>query len=101
MTPLIEKLSAARQPVSLIRYKDIDDVREAVERGLVLLKFTATQGGTEIGMQLNQSGEGFKMTAEEMELSGTLTLDYHSLICTVNIDPATLTGHGSLKALPA
>ncbi|HEY8026857.1 MAG TPA: hypothetical protein VIF60_20115 [Burkholderiaceae bacterium] len=99
MTPLVQKLSAARNPVSLSRYGDIGGVKAAIARGLVLVKFTDTLGLTELGLHVPQSGNDTEIdkAAGELELCGHLTLDYQEVVCTVNVDPHTLLGHGTLK----
>lgn len=99
MTPLVEKLLAARHPISLIRYRNIDDIKEAIERGLVLVKFTDTHGGTELGVQLKSGSDDIVMAPGEIELNGFLTLDYQQLACTIHIDRVTLKGYGSMKLL--
>ncbi len=99
MTPLVEKLSNGRHPVSLIRYKSAADVKEAMDRGLVLVKFTGTQGGTELGVSLDASMKEADLSTGTLALSGSLTLDYQPVRCTVDVDLATLTGHGSLEAV--
>jgi hypothetical protein len=96
VTPLVEKLLAARHPIALIRYKNVGDVRDAIARGLVLVKFTDTHGGTELGVQVKNGRDDIAMTAGEIKLDGFLTLDYRQLACTIHIDPVTLKGYGSL-----
>jgi hypothetical protein len=98
---LVERLSKEQHPVSLIRYKCTADIKEAIERGLVLVKFTDTQGGTEVGMKLNKGEKNIDMTGEKIELNGSLTLDYQPVTCSVNIDLVTLMGYGSLKLVEA
>ncbi|MFZ6658991.1 hypothetical protein [Undibacterium sp. TJN19] len=97
MTNLVEKLSNGQHAVSLIRYKNTADLKEAIDRGLVLVKFTETQGGTELGVQLDKDAKGIDFDSGKIELTGSLTLDYQPVICTVNIDLETLSGQGSLK----
>jgi hypothetical protein len=99
MTPLVQKLLVGQHPISLIRYRNIGDVKDAAERGLVLVKLTDTQGGTELGVQLENSTDNIVMTAGEITLSGFLTLDYQQLACTIRINPVTLKGYGSLERL--
>jgi hypothetical protein len=99
MTSLVERLSQGRHPVSLIRYKSAGDVEEAVTRGLILVKFTETQGGTELGVALDENAKEIQAGGGEVRLSGTLTLDYQPVRCTVNVDLETLTGYGFLEPL--
>jgi hypothetical protein len=101
MTPLVDKLSKGQHPVSLIRYKSASDVKEALDRGLVLVKFTDTQGGTEIGVAIDQSGIELKSSEGKLDLRGSLTLDYQPVRCVATIDMETLTGYGSLEPVQA
>lgn len=99
MSPLIGKLSKGEHPVSLIRYRGISEVREALERGFILVRFTGTQGGTEIGLSLDENGRALDLTSERVRFSGSLELDYQPVKCIVNIDRDTLTGYGSLEVV--
>jgi hypothetical protein len=97
MTPLVEKLTGGPHPVSLVRYRNANEVREATERGVVLVKFTETQGGTELGVWLDSAGRSVEFGDGRIALNGTLTLDYQPVKCAVNVDLDTLTGHGFLE----
>lgn len=97
MTPLVEKLSKGQHPISLIRYKDLADFKSAIDHGLVLVKFTETLGGTEIGISLDQSAKDLDLTGEKVQLTGSLTLDYQPVVCNVEIELDSFSGYGCLK----
>ena len=97
MSSLVEKLSKGEHPVSLTRYKNAGEVTEAMQRGLVLVKFTGTRGGTELGVAIDGSAENAQATGGRIRVCGSLTLDYQPVRCVVNVDPETLTGHGFLE----
>jgi hypothetical protein len=97
MSPLVEKLSNGRHPVSVTRYKDATDIKEAIARGFVLVKFTETQGGTELGVSLDENVRSVDASSEKLNLCGSLSLDYQPVRCSVEIDLATLTGFGFLE----
>jgi hypothetical protein len=97
MTPLVEKLSQGQHRVALIRYKSAADIKDAIDRGLVLVKFTETQGGTELGLSVENGARDVVMDGGKVDLTGSLTLDYQPVRCRVNIDLDTLTGYGSLE----
>jgi hypothetical protein len=101
MTPLVHRLSNGQHPVSLFRYKSVDDLKEAAGRGLVLVKFTGTQGGTELGVALDAGASALDIADGRVSLSGSLTLDYVPVRCTVTVDTESLTGHGQLEPLKA
>lgn len=97
MSPLVEKLSQGQHPVSLIRYKNSAELQEAIARGVVLVKFTGTQGGTELAVQLDHPARALDAAAGQYELSGSLTLDYQPVACSATIMLDTLTGFGGLR----
>ena len=99
MSPLVEKLSQGQHPVSLIRYKNAAELQEAIERGVVLLKFTGTQGGTELAVQLDQPVPAVDAAAASYQLNGSLTLDYQPVSCSAVVELASLSGLGSLKVV--
>ena len=101
MSALVEKLSQGEHPVSLVRYKDIAGFKEALARGFVLVKFTQTQGGTEIGVSLEETPSGVDLENKSVSLRGSLTLDYQPVRCIANVDLETLTGYGCLETVKA
>lgn len=101
MSPLVEKLSQGEHPVALIRYKSLPELEEAIERGFVLVKFTSTQGGTELGVSLEESARAADLASGKASLSGTLTLDYQAVRCSVSIDLETMSGSGFLEPIAA
>lgn len=105
MSPLIEKLTQAQHPVALIRYKNRGDLQDALARGVVLLKFTGTQGGTELAVQvdprLDSVDAGIDAASGKFELGGSLTLDYQSVTCHASIDLDSMTGVGALAVVEA
>ena len=74
---------------------------EAIARGYVFIRFTDTQGGTELGVTLDGAagtdGADFAAGAGEVRIAGTLTLDFEPVRCVARIDLATLTGEGRLE----
>jgi hypothetical protein len=103
MNDLVEFLCTGEHPVEVSsREKTIAGVKEAVELGQVLVKFTDTKGGTEIGIPVDrdrsdlrglEGGDG----PSEIRLVGDLTLDYVPVTCVARIDLATLHGEGHLE----
>jgi len=98
---IVEKLSQGEHPVTMIRYKDTADLKQAIERGNVLVKFTETRGGTEIGISLDDKSKAVDLAASKIDLCGTLTLDYQPVRCIVNVDVETRTGFGHLEPIAA
>lgn len=98
---IVEKLSQGEHPVTMIRYKDTADLKQAIERGTVLVKFTETRGGTEIGISLDDKSKAVDLGGGKIDLCGTLTLDYQPVRCIVNVDVETRTGLGHLEPIAA
>jgi uncharacterized protein YbdZ (MbtH family) len=99
---LVERLSQGEHPVavSVTPEGSSQALSEAIARGYVHVTFTATRGGTELGLRLDR--EACELAALEaaqgtMRLVGRLTLDYVPVRCVAQVDVATLTGHGHLE----
>ncbi len=101
MNELVQRLSNGDHPIVTTRYKSAQELKQAIDRGYVLLKFTDTQGGTELGVRLNAatnlSGADFAQSTGIVHLVGTLTLDYVPVHHVADVDLATLNGTGHLE----
>jgi hypothetical protein len=104
---LVQRLQK-EQEVIIIRYCDNDKpnvqkLQRAVQNGYVLVKFTSTKGGTELGC--NVKNEDPKCTVQfdhankRVTIRGRLKLDYTPvrLNATVNLD--TFKGTGYLEVI--
>ena len=67
--------------------------------GYVFVRFTDTRGGTELGIRLDSAD--FTSTNGQVQLAGTLNLDFEDLRCSARIDLTTLTGEGRLERVGA
>jgi len=103
MNELIQHLSVGNHPVVFSRGASTEVLKQSIDRGFVLVKFTDTQGGTELGMKLDdqtQLGEAdFNQAKGIAHLSGSLVLNYVKVRCLVDIDLATLRGQGHLEII--
>lgn len=101
MSDLVKRLSTGRHPVSVARYKSADELAHAVEQGFILVKFTETRGGTELGFKIDESRSSLESRSRsgKLQLAGPLTLDYVRVECDVELDVDTLSGTGALKPL--
>jgi hypothetical protein len=102
MSTLVQKLSQGHHPVeiSLRPNGNAKALKECIDRGYVHVKFTDTQGGTELGVKIDK-GAGdlnadFDHGVGNIQLVGNLTLDYVRVQCVAAIDVCTLTGQGYL-----
>jgi len=78
------------------------ELKQAIDRGYVLVKFTDTRGGTELGVRLdnvltNLSDADFGQSTGTVHLAGNLTLNYVKVRCIADVDLATLQGKGHLE----
>jgi len=103
MNELVEFLCTGDHPVEVSsREKTREGIKEAVALGQVLVMFTDTRGGTEIGIPVDPDRselrglEGDNGPAE-IRLVGDLTLDYVPVTCVARIDLTTMKGEGHLE----
>jgi hypothetical protein len=103
MNELVQRLSQGNHPVeaSLRPEKTVAAFKESIDRGYVHVKFTNTQGGTELGIRLDSSATdlsqaNFEQQTGKAHLVGTLTLNYVPVKCVAAIELETLTGTGHL-----
>ncbi len=100
---LVGLLSKGKHPVesSLRPEKTAQALKERIDFGYVHIKFTETQGGTELGVRLDRDmldlrKADFEKQEGTVHLEGELTLDYVKVRCIADIDLKTLTGEGYL-----
>jgi len=76
-------------------------LKDRIDSGYVHLKFTATRGGTELGIRLDReaidlSQADFENQTGTVHLEGLLTLNFVRVRCLADLDLQTLTGKGHL-----
>jgi hypothetical protein len=81
-----------------------EQLKQAIDSGYVLLKFTETKGGTELGVCLDRSrmvlnGADFEVGTGTVQVCGTLLLNYNEVEFPAEIDIATLKGKGRLNLI--
>ncbi len=101
---LVSRLSTGDHPVEvdLRTEKTAQKLKESIDHGYVHIKFTNTQGGTELGVRLDQDHSDimkadFDQQTGTVHLVGGLTLNYVPVRCVADIDLATFTGQGHLE----
>jgi uncharacterized protein YbdZ (MbtH family) len=102
--PLVQRLAQGSHPVvaSLRPDKSVQALQECIDRGYVHIEFTATKGGTVLGVRLDPtacdfSRADFAAQTGTVHLEGGLTLDYVEVRCIADIDLPTLAGQGHLE----
>jgi hypothetical protein len=102
MNELTERLTADQPIVMGGSDPTVEELRERTgEMGYVLVRFTETRGGTELGFPLDReatdlSGANFDEGTGTVHVEGHLTLNDDPVRCIADIDLATLRGSGRL-----
>lgn len=106
MNDLVKRLSEGSHAVeiSLRPERTVKLFREMLDRGHVLVKFTETRGGTELGVPLDKSRSdltqaNFEGETGKVRVAGELTLDYVPVRVIADIDLPSLKGQGHLEIL--
>jgi hypothetical protein len=103
MNELTERLTVDQPIIMGGADPTVEELRERTgEMGYVLVKFTETRGGTELGFSLDRdatdiSGADFDEGTGSVHVEGHLTLNGDPVRCIANIELATLKGSGRLK----
>src|SRR5688500_18308085 len=105
---LVERLCEGEHPVeaSLRPDKSVQRLKQSIDRGYVHIKFTDTQGGTELGVRLDPERSDltradFERRTGSVRLVGALTLNYVNVRCVADIELSTLSGRGHLEPAEA
>jgi hypothetical protein len=107
MNELVQRLSESSHPVevTLRPERTASALRQRIEEfGFVHIKFTDTEGGTELIVKLDKeacdlASADFEGASGKVALSGRLILDYVPVRCDAEIDLSTLEGTGQLHVL--
>jgi uncharacterized protein YbdZ (MbtH family) len=100
---LLTRLSTDEHPVQVVLRPRADParLRDAIDARYVHLRFSGTNGGTELGVRLtpetDASAADFEAGTGTVTLVGTLTLDFRAATCRALVDVGTLAGRGSLR----
>ena len=102
MNGLVQKLTTGDHPIAVPKYRTSADLKAAIDRGQVLVKFTDTCGGTELGVKLDPNlsdwaNADFVGATGTIRLVGDLTLNYVRVKCMTTLDLSRLNGQGHLE----
>ncbi len=102
----MQRLSQGEHPVAVGGPQPSrEEFRTRIEDiGYVFVKFTGTQGGTDLGVRVDKtatdlSRADFEQGTGSVHIEGTLTLNYEPVICVADISLVDLTGTGHLKPI--
>jgi hypothetical protein len=103
---LVKRLSEGSHAVevSLRPERTLKLFKEQLDRGHVLVKFTETRGGTELGVPLDKSRSdltqaNFETETGKVRVCGELTLDYVPVRVVADIELPAMRGQGHLEIL--
>jgi hypothetical protein len=102
MNELTERLTVNQPVVMGGADPTVEELRDRTgEMGYVLIKFTETRGGTELGFPLDRqatdiSSADFDNSTGTVHVEGYLTLNDDAVRCIADIDLPTLKGTGRL-----
>jgi hypothetical protein len=103
MDDLVQRLSERDHPVTVGGPKpSLDALRRGVEdMGYVLIKFTDTRGGTDLGLWIDTSATDLSQAHFDQgtgiaHIEGTLTLNFVNVRCIADIELKTLNGTGHI-----
>jgi hypothetical protein len=103
---LVKRLSEGSHPVevSLRPERTVKLFKEQIDRGHVLIKFTETRGGTELGVPLDKTRSDltqadFATETGKALVCGELTLDYVPVRVVAEIELPSMRGLGHLDIL--
>jgi uncharacterized protein YbdZ (MbtH family) len=86
--------------VSVRPERDAAELKKAIERGYVHVRFTGTRGQTELGIRVSEDCRAsiLRQDASDgvLRLEGDLVLDFIPVRCVVAVNPDTLSGTGRL-----
>ncbi|MEW5251582.1 hypothetical protein [Microbulbifer discodermiae] len=102
MNELVQRLCKGEHPIAAERSESATELKEQIDRGFVLLKFTETKGGTELGSQLDKESckleeADFEKSTGQVHLVGDLILNYDRVRLIADVDLKTLKGKGRLE----
>ncbi|GHO64162.1 hypothetical protein KSC_030540 [Ktedonobacter sp. SOSP1-52] len=106
MNALVQKLSEREHPLTLGGPSpSLEAFQQRLENpGYVFIKFTDTQGGTDLGVRIDKDATditraNFAEGTGIVHVEGTLILNYVRVRCYAEIDLQTLNGTGRLAIL--
>lgn len=108
MSELVQKLAVGDHRVIFRPIGDnaVEELKQAIERDYVHIKFTETRGGTELGFRPDPDrsqtdSADFEQGKGAVHMEGDLTLDYVKVRLVADLQLETMEGTGHLELLDA
>lgn len=105
MDRLISNLIEGMHPIELeAQTKTLSELSERVKGGFVFINFIDTQGGTEIGIKLDERSKKSSQhilndDINTLKIVGTCKLNYHNVACRAEVNLKTRKGFGCLELI--
>jgi len=106
MDRLVKQLTTGKHNVILEPHaKTLEEIKKRIsELKFVFIRFTETQGGTELGLKIDPnkndiSEEDFDLEKGKICLVGSCELNYHQVLCHTEIDLKTRRGTAQLECV--
>ena len=105
MDDLVKRLSKGDHPVIVGGHDaSAEEFKAMIDRDYVLVKFTKTKGGTELGFPLDKERSkwedaDFEKGKGSVTVAGNLNLNYVDVKCVAEIDLSSLEGKGHLEVM--
>jgi hypothetical protein len=104
MDDLVQRLLGDNHNVRAEYAKTPAELKQSIDRGVVLIRFPDTRGGTTLSVTLDSersrlADADFGGGSGSVTLIGKLVLNYHEVELEARIDLSTLEGKGGLKVL--
>ncbi len=105
MDSLVKLLAEGRHPILFeSRIDDFSEIKERLDQGFVMVTFTGTRGGTELGINIdtklsNFDSANFETKKGSLRIIGTCELNYQKVRCFAEVDLSTKKGVGHLELL--
>ncbi|MBA3772087.1 MAG: MbtH domain protein [Ramlibacter sp.] len=103
MSDLVHRLTNEQTVEVVVPFGDaLEQLKAAVDRGYVHVRFTGTRGGTRLGVRMDPSrshtsGIDWQSGQGGLDIVGQLILDDVPVRCCASIDVSTLRGVGRLE----
>lgn len=104
---LVKKLSENKHEVTIGHRNESDEeIKKRIEDGYIHIKFTQTNGGTELGINIDSNNTNvkeldFNKKGMILHIEGTTRLNYNTVRCIAEINLTSRKGEGYLQGIDA
>lgn len=105
ISELVKKLSKNKHEVVIgHRNESYEEIKQRIEEGFIHIKFTQTNGGTELGINVDLNNTNvkelnFAQPKGILHIEGTTNLNFNKVRCITDIDLLSRKGSGYLQII--